>query len=113
MNWKIVTIAIVVLIILSLPIIFHLNSQKNEEDLAIQKCIEACRQAMINGKDLSSGPCLLDPMPDLKNWVCDVAHNPRRPLIDNLPENQCSSFREGKASRFVEVDTSCNFIRAY
>lgn len=112
MNWKIVAILVVILIILSLPLIFHLNSQKNEKDLAIKKCIEACRVAMINGKDLSNGPCLLDPIPDLNDWVCDVAHNPRQD-IDNLPENQCSSFREGKASHFVEVDPSCNFIRAY
>jgi hypothetical protein len=112
MNWKIVAIAVVILIVLSLPIILNLKSQKNKKDIAIQKCIEACRSATISGADLSNGPCLLDPIPDLKDWVCDVAHNPRQ-QIDNLPENQCSSFREGKASHFVEVDPSCNFIRAY
>jgi hypothetical protein len=112
MNWKIVAIAVVILIVLSLPIILNLKSQKNKKDIAIQKCIEACKSATISGIDLSNGPCLLNPIPDLKDWFCDVVHNPTK-QIDNLAENQYSSFREGKASHFVEVDPSCKFIRAY
>jgi len=33
-------------------------------------------------------------------------------VVDNKPENQCSAFREGKAKHFVEVNTSCELIRA-
>jgi hypothetical protein len=115
MNVKllIVAIAVFVLFILSLPLIFHYKTETNEKEIAKEKCINACRQAMINGIDLSNGPCLLDPIPELKNWVCDVAHNPRELEIDNKPENQCSSFREGKANHFVEVDTACRVINVY
>ena len=114
MNVKllIVVTAIIVLIILLLPIAFYYKSQTNEKELAVEKCINACRQAMVAGKDLSNGPCLLNPIPELRDWVCDVAHEPRQD-VDNLPENQCSSFREGRANHFVEVTPACNFIRAY
>jgi hypothetical protein len=108
----IVIIVVLFLFILSLPIISHYKTETNEKELAIEKCINACRETLISGKDLSNGPCLLNPITELKNWVCDVAHNPRQE-VDNLPENQCSSFREGKAKHFVEVDIACNLIRAY
>jgi hypothetical protein len=59
--------------------------------------------------DFSCGPCLSDAlMPD---WVLDVAHNPRQ-AMDDLPSNQCPSFREGRAKHFVELDLEGNLIRA-
>jgi len=112
MNWKLLVALSILLVLILLPIFFHLKSKSNEKEIAIQKCIEECKKAMISGRDLSNGPCLLNPIPNLKDWVCDVAHNPRQP-VDNLPENQCSSFREGKANHFVEVDIACNLIRVY
>jgi hypothetical protein len=112
MKPKLLIVLIVVLILLCLPIVFYYKAGTNEKEIAKEKCINACRQAMINGKDLSNGPCLLDPIPEVRDWVCDVAHWPRQD-VDNLAENQCSSFREGKAKHFVEVDPACNFIRAY
>jgi len=111
MNWKLFALICFLVILLLLPIFFHLESQKNEKEMAIKKCVEACREAMISGIDLSSGPCLVESIPGLNFWSCDVAHNPRQP-IDNLPENQCSSFREGRTKHFVEVDINCNLIRA-
>ena len=42
--------------------------------------------------------------------VCDVAHSPRE-AVDDLPENQCADFREGRAHHFVEVTPDCRFIR--
>jgi hypothetical protein len=112
MNWKFVAIIVIFVILLALPVIFHFQSRKTEKERAIEICIRACREAAISGRDLSVGLCLLDPVPDLRDWVCYVAHWPRQD-IDNLPENQCSSFRERKARHFVEVDPSCKFIRAY
>jgi hypothetical protein len=79
----------------------------------IDLCIQACREALEAGVDLGVGPCLLDPMPAYPEWVCDVAHSPRIPEIDNLPENQCSAWREGRARHFVEVTPDCELITSY
>lgn len=86
-------------------------AQSSEEERARLICINECKKSLEEGKDLSNGPCLLNPIKEIPNWVCDVAHNPRE-FIDNLEENQCSAYREGKANHFIEVDPSCNFIRA-
>lgn len=82
--------------------------EKSEENSAIKTCIGLCKDRLIS-EDLSNGPCLSDEI--YKDWVCDVAHSPRQ-QIDNIPENQCSGFREGKAHHFVEVDEKCNLLRA-
>jgi hypothetical protein len=76
-----------------------------------EACINKCKSELALGKDLSNGPCLLDPIPLAEDWVCDVAHWPRED-VDNLPENQCNTYREGKATNFVEVTPKCEFIRA-
>jgi hypothetical protein len=83
--------------------------QKSEENPAINACVNECKSRLNSSEDLSSGPCLSNSISE--DWVCDVAHNPRQP-VDNIPENQCSGFREGKAHHFVEVDEKCSFIRA-
>ena len=77
------------------------------EEQAIRKCVELC-MASRRTLDLDS-QCLGD-LDEV--WVCDVAHDPREEK-DNYPENQCSSFRDGDHSHFVEVDSVCNFIRAH
>ena len=72
-------------------------------------CMQKCRDALSAGQDLSNGPCLDNKI--IEGWVCDVAHSPRQ-AVDNDPANQCPEF--GKtANSFVEVDPSCNFIKAY
>ncbi len=76
--------------------------------VALDTCIQNCQDAKLAGQNLSNGPCLSENIID--DWVCDVAHSPRQP-VDNLPENQCSSFGKA-ASHFVEVDENCGFIRA-
>ena len=60
---------------------------------------------------LNTGPCIGDPLLNFTDWVCDAAHSPRQP-VDDLAENQCSAYREGRAKHFVEVDTNCNLIQA-
>ena len=74
---------------------------------AVQKCQMHCSAAEKKGVDMSPGPCLgvID-----TDWVCDVAHSPRE-AVDDLPENQCADFREGRAHHFVEVTPDCKFIR--
>jgi hypothetical protein len=88
--------------------------QQSAQDVSEQaktKCIETC---MTISSDLTNrSPCLSDGNPEwnISDWVCDVAHSPRR-AIDDLPENQCAEFRDGKAHHFVEISPQCEFIRA-
>jgi hypothetical protein len=46
-----------------------------------------------------------------KDYAVDIVHNPRIEE-DNLIENQCSDFREGKVKHFIELDNNGNIIRA-
>jgi hypothetical protein len=73
-------------------------------------CVDLCGDALGGGRDLSSGPCLSEHI--LDDWACDVAHSPRE-AVDDLPENQCASFRDGVARHFVEVDVGCSVLRVY
>ncbi len=67
-------------------------------------------KARIEGRDLSNGPCIADPLP-VPNWVADIAHDPRQP-VDDDPANQCSTYLSGEAEHFVELDPEGNLIRA-
>ena len=91
-----------------------LNTSINCEEKAkvlIEECQQACYKALNEGKDLSQGPCLLDPMSD-SNWVCDIAHKPRE-AVDNERENQCDSWHNGSAKHFIELTPECEFITAH
>ncbi|MEM5875484.1 MAG: hypothetical protein QXW01_02955 [Candidatus Aenigmatarchaeota archaeon] len=106
----ILVIAVSVLIILILPILFYYLEEGKKKEKAINICIETCRNELLKGRDLFDGPCLLNPIEELPEWVCDVVNEPRQP-IDDLKENQCSFYYERKAKHFVEVSTSCNLVR--
>ncbi len=82
---------------------------KNEIDTAVNQAKYLYNQAKITGKDFSEGPCLSDAL--LPNWVVDIVHNPRQP-IDDLPQNQCPGYFEGRVEHFVELDTEGNLVRA-
>lgn len=75
------------------------------------ECIKLCN-SVKSKQNLTSGPCLSDTDINwnIEDWVCDVAHSPRQ-TVDDLPENQCLTFREGQAHHFIEVDTECKLIR--
>lgn len=82
---------------------------KSEIDTAINQAKFLYRQRKASKEDFLTGPCLSNAlMPD---WVVDVVHSPRS-SIDDLPENQCPAYIEGKAHHFVELDTEGNLIRA-
>ncbi|MCL4466337.1 MAG: hypothetical protein M1401_05585 [Chloroflexi bacterium] len=85
------------------------NSSSFRRREAIKRATDLYRQRVLEGVDMSSGPCLSDEV--VPDWCVDVAHNPRQP-VDDLPENQCSTFREGRVHHFVELDTQGNLIRA-
>lgn len=73
-------------------------------------CLQACQTALAANTNLEAGPCLLNPVSQDTNWVCDVAHNPRQ-AVDNLTENQCSAYRAGTAKHFVEITPDCQLIK--
>ena len=80
----------------------------DEIDNAVGKAREIYKNRKATGMDFSSGPCLTNDL--LPDWVVDIAHNPRQPL-DNLAENQCQAFIEGRAKHFVELDLEGEVIR--
>jgi len=84
----------------------------NEKSKAVELCKQLCYDALAEDMNLSNGPCLSDDNDkwNVEDWVCDVAHNPRQE-IDNLRENQCRDFYEGKAHHFIEVNEKCEVIR--
>lgn len=107
-------IVLAVIILTGLTTVF-LNSggpkptPKNEIDTAINQARHVYSQRKEMGENLSSGPCLSDAL--MPGWVVDIAHSPRL-SIDDLPENQCPAYREGRVQHFVELDTEGNLIRA-
>lgn len=74
---------------------------KNALNLYIDKRAESI--------DLKDGPCLGKIAED---WVLDIAHRPRT-AVDDLPENQCADFREGRAHHFIELDPDGQLIRSF
>ena len=91
------------------------SGQQNQSQVPsyIQACLDSCNNTRNAGgfSELELGPCLLDPIPNEPDWVCDVAHNPRQE-VDNNPNNQCQSYLLGQAKHFVEVSPECGLIRA-
>jgi len=83
--------------------------EKADKDLAIAKAKELWRAQFLEGQDLSDGPCISDEV--IPGWVADIAHEPRE-TVDELPQNQCSAYRDGTAKHFVELDPDGNLIRA-
>lgn len=85
------------------------SSGGDERARAVEAAKAAYEQAVAAGVDLSSGPCIGDPV--IPGWVADVAHDPRE-AVDDDPANQCASYRSGESKHFVELDPDGNLIRA-
>ena len=83
---------------------------KGDESRAIEEAQKTFSEKRAAGIDMADGPCLSGAI--IPGWAADVAHSPRQP-VDDLPDNQCQSFRDGEASHFVELDTEGKFLRAY
>jgi len=103
-------IAAIVVVILAFYIFYLPQKPSQKLQSLVDLCVQACKNAAKTRK-LEEGPCLLDPMPEDADWVCDVAHWPRQ-AIDNQPENQCQSYRNQTSHHFIEVTPDCDFIRA-
>jgi hypothetical protein len=83
----------------------------DERARAIDAAGGAYAEAVDAGTDLEPGPCIAERLDGLEDWVVDIAHDPRQPT-DDEPANQCSRFREGEATHFVELDPDGKLIRA-
>ena len=105
-------VAILAVVILTALATYGLNSggvTKSDIDIAVNQAKYFYQMKRSQGEDLSNGSCISNAlMPD---WVADIAHNPRQAL-DDLPENQCPAYLEGRAHHFVELDLEGNLIRA-
>ncbi len=83
---------------------------KQEIETAVNQARHIYSQRAKLNEDFSNGPCLTESL--MPGWVVDIVHSPRLP-IDDLPANQCQSFREGRANHFVELDLNGNLVRVY
>ena len=111
----VISVAVMVIAFVLIMLLLHVRPVNNKQaeydefELAvIAKAKQIYAEKKSAGTDMSAGPCLSNEL-DI-NWVLDVAHNPRDP-VDDLPENQCSFFREGRAKHFVELDLTGGLIR--
>jgi hypothetical protein len=84
-----------------------------DKDGAIRAAREVYAEATDDGtKDLSSGPCLANPLDEpYEDWVVDIVHEPRQ-ASDDEAVNQCSAYRDGTAKHFVELDQYGHLVTA-
>lgn len=76
---------------------------------AIREAQTLYHKAKARGVSFANGPCISNGK-DIGGWVVDIAHRPRQP-VDDLPQNQCSAFVDGKVDHFVELDPRGRLIR--
>jgi hypothetical protein len=87
------------------------GASESEKGQAVRAAMAAYAKQNVTGVDLQRGPCIAERLPGLPDWVADVAHVPRQ-AVDDVPANQCSRYRAGEASHFVELDPAGKLIRA-
>ena len=104
-------------VIVILALVFALtkrvdNSLSDEDDLTegeriTRLALELYEQKKQEGMEFSS-QCL----GTVDGYAVDIVHVPRTEE-DNLPENQCEDFREGRVSKFIELDKDGNVVRIF
>lgn len=99
----------VIVITSFLVLISDTGPPKYEIDSAVNQAQYIYSQMKAQGMDFSNGPCLSNAL--MQGWVLDIAHSPRI-ATDDLQENQCPAYKEGRAEHFVELDLDGNLIRA-
>ena len=88
----------------------HGNPSSMPENVAEQNAAISCARSLYmnarnNMMDFSSqclGRCM--------DYAIDIVHVPRSDE-DNLAENQCSDFREGRVSKFIELNQNGEVVR--
>ncbi|MBI2017693.1 hypothetical protein HYS92_01435 [Candidatus Daviesbacteria bacterium] len=81
---------------------------KAEIEIATNQASLLYRQMGLAPDSLIFGPCLSDAL--MEGWVADIVHSPRE-AVDDLPENQCPSHREGRAKHIVELDLEGEVVK--
>ena len=79
-----------------------------EADAAVNQAKHLYQTEKQRGTNFTAGPCLSNAIQP--GWVADLVHNPRQ-LADDLSENQCAAYKEGRISHFVELDLDGNLVR--
>ncbi|MBU1000349.1 hypothetical protein KKE78_03070 [Patescibacteria group bacterium] len=108
-------IALIVIVLTGFATTYFFNgfeqriTPKSEIETAINQANFLYRQRKAMKVDFSTGPCLSNAL--MSGWIVDIVHSPRL-SIDDLPENQCPAYIEGRAQHFVELDTEGNLVRA-
>jgi len=109
------SIAIVIFVLFVLVVagvaifVFRQAKPSDFEQQVIQSALELYNQARARGMNFSS-QCLGTIEVRGVSYAVDIVHVPRSP-IDNLPENQCKEYREGKVRHFIELDKEGNIVR--
>lgn len=83
-------------------------SMEKIKEVVQQEAQKIYQEKIKQGADLSNGPCLSDAI--FPDWVADIAHDPRLP-VDDESQNQCPSFRAGRAHHFIELDPKGQVIQ--
>lgn len=115
MPKKLLLVTILTVILLTAFLTLFLNRDteetisRSEIDTVTNQAKFLYQQRKERGEDFSSGPCLSNSV--MQNWVADLVHNPRI-SADDLPQNMCPAFLEGRARHFVELDLEGDFVRA-
>ncbi len=112
-KYTLVLIVLLVITVTSGVVLFiDLNDGKAsnaEIKAAFDGATNLYHQAKFRKVDLQSGPCLSNDL--MPGWVADLVHDPRTPQ-DELRENQCQAYYEGRAKHFVELDLQGRLVRA-
>ncbi|MEK7511778.1 MAG: hypothetical protein AAB575_02060 [Patescibacteria group bacterium] len=74
----------------------------------VARAKEIYARKVEQGLDLTNGPCLSDELDG--DWVLDIAHDPRE-AVDELLENECPAYRDGRAEHFIELDEEGKVIK--
>lgn len=101
------TLVIVVIVLLFLAQKPLDNSRPISDNSDIsKKAVEMYQKTKEQGVNFSNGPCL----GAIDGYAVDVAHLPRE-KVDDLSENQCSDYNNGKLKHFIELTPLGTIIR--
>ena len=87
------------------------ESEQEEKRAVLDTAQEVYDAELAEGRDVSDGPCIADPLPEPReDWVVVIVREPRDE--DRNAAERCSAFGDGRAGHFVELDEFGHVIRA-